>query len=101
MKTWVTIVYTNSGKKNATQPCPFPVMVNEHGRVTKPQGDHFSGRNFDMILSVFSISLPLAKKHHGSSREAFLSWFVIRGKPALTNIINKLCGWLSISLSCG
>ena len=32
-----------------TRPCPFPVTENGHGRVTDPQGDHFSGRNLGVI----------------------------------------------------
>ena len=28
-----------------TRPCPFPVTGNGHGRVTKPKGDRFIGRN--------------------------------------------------------
>ena len=32
-----------------TQPRAFPVKGNERGRVTKPKGDHFSGRNLGMI----------------------------------------------------
>ena len=32
------------------RPCPFPpVTGNGHGRVTDPQGDHFSGRILGMI----------------------------------------------------
>ena len=34
------------------RPCSFPVTGNGHGRVTEPQGDHFSVRNLGMITKV-------------------------------------------------
>ena len=33
-----------------TRLCPLPATGNGHSGVTKPQGDHFSGRNFGKIL---------------------------------------------------
>ena len=32
-----------------TQPYPFPVTWDGHGRVTEPQGNHLSGRNLSVI----------------------------------------------------
>ena len=34
---------------SVTRPCPFPLTRNGHGRVNKPKGDRFSGRNLGMI----------------------------------------------------
>ena len=46
---WAPLVSIMYHVGEGTRPHSFPVTENGHGRVTEPEGDHFSGRNLGMI----------------------------------------------------